>query len=128
MYFFPRRSFKLSIAYYSWVITALSIVARRRWAAYAISKIIIPSVYNEWRNGFPDWIVDDSIKVKYNFSTFVYQKLDPQQPNYIGNRGSESGVFLKFVVDHYFDFPDIAVREIHANQYDVDYPTQCLTF
>ena len=86
------------------------IVTRMLSMTVALSKVIVPSVYNEWGENVPNWVVDDTIKKIYNFSTFLYQKLDPRQPNYIENRGAESGVFLKYIVDHYYDFPDIAVR------------------
>jgi hypothetical protein len=41
--------------------------------------------------------------------------LNSSAPNYFStNRGSEGGVYLKYIVEHYHDFPDIAIF-VHAN-------------
>eukprot|EP01032_Pedospumella_encystans_P029374 gene29374-33172_t len=49
---------------------------------------------------------------------FTYQKLDPNAPNYFAyNRGTETGVYLKYIVDHYHDFPDVAIF-VHAKPYE----------
>lgn len=57
----------------------------------AFTKVVVPAVYKEWIDGTPTWM-EPKIQQKYNFSTFVYQKLDPNKPNYIAkNRGTEAG-------------------------------------
>ena len=54
---------------------------------------------------------------------FLYQKLNSSEPNYISsNQGSEAGVYLRYIVDHYESFPDVAVfvhgfPEIHHNNW-----------
>ena len=84
----------------------------------SLNKVIVPSVYKEWVDGMPDWMTSDEIKQKYNYSTFLYQKLDPNKPNYVPfNRGTEGGIYLKYIVDHYDNFPDVAVF-VHARPED----------
>lgn len=80
----------------------------------AFSKVVVPAVYNEWRNQMPDWIVNSTIQELYGFSVFLYQKHNKSGINFIAkNRGLEAGVYLKYIVDHYHDFPDVAIF-IHA--------------
>jgi hypothetical protein len=81
--------------------------------ANAFSKVLVPAVYKEWQHGMPEWTSLET-QQKHNFSVFMYQKLDPNQPNYFEfNRGGESGIYLKYIVDHYESFPDV-VMFIHA--------------
>jgi hypothetical protein len=80
----------------------------------SFNKVVIPSVYKDWLNGQPDWVTNSAIQEKYNFSTFIYQKLNSSEPNYIStNLGTEGGVYLRYIVDHYDSFPDVAVF-VHA--------------
>ena len=74
-----------------------------------MSKVVVPAVYKEWIGGAPSWATDKSIQEKYGYSVFQYQKLHPESPNYMRNRGTEGGVYLKYIVDHYDDFPDVAI-------------------
>jgi hypothetical protein len=58
----------------------------------------------------PLWMVDSEFQQKKNISVFLYQKLNASQPNFIStNRGTEGGVYLRYIVDHYHNFPDIAI-------------------
>lgn len=86
------------------------------WAVPAFHKVIVPSVYREWeKSGLPGWAKDTENLNKHNISVFNYQKLDPSAPNYLWfNRGTETGVYLKYIVDHYDNFPDVAVF-VHAH-------------
>jgi hypothetical protein len=87
-------------------------------SVHSFTKVVVPSVYKEWVAGKPDWVTNEEIKAKYNYSVFQYQKLDPDAPNYFGfNRGSEAGVYLKYIVDHYNSFPDVAIF-IHAHPHE----------
>jgi hypothetical protein len=66
----------------------------------------------------PHWISDEAILTKYNYTTFLYQKLDATQPNYIAfNRGTEGAVYLRYIVDHYDNFPDVAIF-VHAKPFE----------
>ncbi len=81
----------------------------------ALSKVIVPAVYKEWHKGQPEWMYNVTLQTKYNYTTFLYQKLNSSLPNYIStNRGTEAGVYLRYIVDHYDTFPDIAVF-VHAH-------------
>lgn len=57
------------------------------------------------------WSTSAKIQDQHNFTVFMYQKLDPTKKNYVVNRGSEGGVYLRYIVDHYDDLPDIMVYQ-----------------
>mmetsp|Transcript_34978 Transcript_34978/g.33255 ORF Transcript_34978/g.33255 Transcript_34978/m.33255 type:complete len:314 (+) Transcript_34978:98-1039(+) len=79
-------------------------------ADYNFTKVIVPSVYHEWRQGMPDWATNETFKKEYGYDTFLYQKNNSALPNYIAtNRGNENGVYFAYIVDHYDNFPDIAI-------------------
>ena len=81
---------------------------------YGFTKVVVPAVYKEWHEKIPDWM-NETFKLKYNFTTFLYQKLYPDQPNYIVmNRGCENGAYYRYIIDHYYNFPDVAIF-VHAN-------------
>lgn len=86
---------------------------------YGLQKVVVPSVYKEWAvEGAPPWATDLRMQSKHNYSVFMYQKLDPNKPNYFPyNRGTETGVYLKYIVDHYDNFPDVAIF-VHAHPHD----------
>ena len=50
---------------------------------------------------------------RLGYSVFLYQRVDPKKPHYIRNRGTEAGVYLRYIVDHYDNFPDVAIF-VHA--------------
>lgn len=84
------------------------------FCAFAFTKVLVPSVYKEWRRNSPQWATDPETQKWFNYTVFTYQKLDPNAPNYFEyNRGTETGVYLKYVVDHYDNFPDVAIF-VHA--------------
>ena len=57
------------------------------------TKVIIPAVYHEWKNGPPLWVSNDTLREELGYSTFLYTKQDTSSPNYIStNRGCENGV------------------------------------
>ena len=39
----------------------------------------------------------------------MYQRRRPESPGYVPNHGYEGGVYLRFVLDHYDNLPDVAV-------------------
>lgn len=87
----------------------MSMIARRITCFEIISKVIIPSVYREWDRERPVW-ASDAMQKKFNYSVFLYQKTNSSAANYIStNRGTEAGVYLKYIVDHYDNFPNVAV-------------------
>ena len=88
------------------------------FSAFAFTKVLVPAVYKEWIKDKPHWVTDPAIQKKHNYTVFAHQKLDPNAPNYFAhNRGTETGVYLKYVVDHYHDFPDVAIF-VHSKPYE----------
>jgi hypothetical protein len=86
--------------------------------SYAFTKVLVPSVYNEWTNHTPEWATSAEIMNKYNYSVFLYQKLDPNKPNYIQyNTGREASVYFRYIVDFYDNFPDVAIF-VHAKPHE----------
>jgi hypothetical protein len=82
------------------------------------TKVLVPAVYREYlEHGIPDWITNRTIQERLGYSVFLYQKTDSSQPLFIRNRGTEGGVFLRYIVDHYDNFPDVAIF-VHANPTD----------
>ena len=78
--------------------------------AIAFTKVVVPAVYKEWIKDKPHWATDPALQARHNYSVFTYQKLDPNAPHYFAhNRGTETGVYLKYIVDHYHEFPDVAI-------------------
>ncbi len=80
----------------------------------SISKVLVPASWKEWAgvpiNDLPLWLQANGSNPSFEFETFSYQKLDAKLPNYIAfNRGSEAGVYLRYIVDHYDNFPDMAI-------------------
>jgi hypothetical protein len=74
----------------------------------------VPASYREWIHGFPDFVTNETLKAEYGYSTFLYQKHNPDLPNYVSsNRGCENSIYYKYIVDHYHDFPDLAIF-VHA--------------
>ena len=92
---------------------------------FGTRKVIVPAIYKEWRYDFgnfslqgerypPFWFWNETFQAEYGFTTVLYQKQNKSAPHYIStNRGCENGAYFNFIVDHYDDFPDIAVF-VHA--------------
>ena len=78
-------------------------------------KVVVPSVYREWVDKSPpDWVTSEALQNQFGYEVFLYQKLNATLPNYIAvNRGTEGGVYLRYIVDHYDNFPDVAIF-VHA--------------
>lgn len=77
----------------------------------AFSKVLVPAIHDEFDpTNYPGWISDPEILAKYNYSVVLYQKHTPTAPYYIAkNRGTEGAVYLRYIVDHYDNFPDVAI-------------------
>lgn len=89
----------------------------------SLTKVVVPSVYLEWNADRPAW-TSESFQNDYDYSIFLYQKTNSSAPNYIRtNRGAEGGVYLRYIVDHYHNFPDFAIfvhaaPEMHQRKYN----------
>ena len=76
----------------------------------SLKKVVVPSVYREWVESKPDWVTSEAIQNQYGYEVFLYQKLNSTLTNFIpNNRGTEGGVYLRYIVDHYDNFPDVAI-------------------
>ncbi len=84
----------------------------------SLQKVVVPAHFHEYDDIFPDWITDQTIRQQYNYSVFLYQRENSSAPNYIGyNRAGENAVFYKYIVDHYHNFPDVAIF-VHAKPHE----------
>ena len=104
---------------HSWSIVSMLIILGRCCVILGFEKVVVTSVYKEWQtDGKSSWVTDKEFKKKHGYSVFAYQKLDPNASYYFNhNRGSETGIYLKYIVDHYENFPDIAIFE-HAHPHE----------
>ena len=97
-------------------ITAVLIIISPRTSSF--TKVVVPAIFHEYDSQYPEWVTNETIKQIHNYTVFLYQRREPSQPNYIEhNRGRENAVYYKFIVDHYYDFPDVAVF-VHAQPHE----------
>lgn len=71
-----------------------------RGSSWEESAVVVPAVYREW--GYPvrppDWLAAQAV-------VYQYQRLNASGVCYAENVGYESGVYLRFIVDHYDHLP-----------------------
>ena len=67
--------------------------------------VAVVAVYKEWTSAIPAWACPDEA-ANYTVAPF-YQRLDPSAPRFVPNFANEAGVYLKFVVDHYWHLPEL---------------------
>ncbi len=80
----------------------------------SFEKVIVPAHFHDYDEQFPDWITNVTLHKQHHYSVFLYQRENSSAPNYIGyNRGGENAIYYKYIVDHYYTFPDIAIF-VHA--------------
>lgn len=100
------KSYLLLVIVYISFLICISLIVE----VVAFTKVLVPSVYHEFAPpNYPPWVMDTDILAKYNYSVFLYQKRDPALPHYVRNHGTEGGVYLKYIIDHYDNFPDVAI-------------------
>jgi len=67
-----------------------------KWITQRKSVVLVPALFRhtleerEWMRGYP---------------TAVYQKHNPEAPNYIPNKGYEAAFYFKYIVDNYDALP-----------------------
>lgn len=86
----------------------------------SFTKVLVPAVYKEYEKdgAVPEWISDQAYLKANNYSVVLYQKLEPDGANYVHrNRGTEGAIYLRYIVEHYDDFPDVAMF-VHAHPHD----------
>jgi hypothetical protein len=82
------------------------------------TKVLVPTVFEEYEKyGLPPWITNATIREKLGYDVFLYQRTNKSAPNYVRNRGTEGAVYLRYIVDHYDNFPDVAIFT-HAFPWD----------
>ena len=83
-------------------------------AKWPTSVVVVPAVYDEWdpaegsedvSSGIPEWATP-SKKDSYSMAP-LYQRRFDSEPNFVPNKAYETGAFIKFVVDHYDDLPEV---------------------
>ena len=86
--------------------------ASKKQASWPTPLVVVPAVYDEWdapagseTSAIPDWAAP-SATAPYAVSA-LYQRRDEDGENFVPNRAYETGVFLKFVIDHYDDLPEV---------------------
>ena len=63
-----------------------------------------------WANNSVDPSLDENAPLCAGYTVApIYQRRHPDAPNFVPNHGYEGGVYLKFVVDHYDNLPDVAI-------------------
>ena len=84
----------------------------------SLQRVVVPAHFHEYDNALPDWITDEKIRQQHNYTVFLYQRENSSAPNYIGyNRAGENHIYYKYIVDHYNDFPDVAIF-VHAKPHE----------
>lgn len=74
----------------------------------ALTKVLVPGMLGDANTLMP-WMSTD-LQEKYGYSVFMYQNSHPDKPNYLTSfQGTEGGIHLRYVVEHYDDFPDVAI-------------------
>ena len=69
---------------------------RSDWRA---KTVLVPAVFREWHgHGPPQHLLAQ-------YPVFLYQRLNASAPCFCANRGYESGVYFKFVAEHYARLP-----------------------
>jgi hypothetical protein len=69
--------------------------------------VVVPATYNEFVALTPGWMLELLTSPKR--SLYLYQRFEPGRLHFAHNVGFESGIYLRFVVDHYDDLPEVVV-------------------
>ena len=72
--------------------------------AWNESTVLIVAAFKEWgtRVRAPPWLAAQ-------WPVVVYQRLQPLEPCYVRNHGSEAGIYLHFIVQNYHRLPRVMV-------------------
>ena len=69
--------------------------------------VIIPAAYDEFVADTPGWMRE--LLTSEKRSLFLYQRMDTAKAHWAHNIGFESGIYLRFIVDHYDNLPEVMV-------------------
>lgn len=79
---------------------------------------VVIAHYKEWESleQLPSWTDSDKLNRMSTTSGDVhysvlplYQRIDPSKPMFVPNYGYEAGIYIRYIVDHYNNLPDLVV-------------------
>jgi len=86
---------------------------------------LVVSVYKEWGDNaenVPEWANANMLRDNYFVVQPFYQRIDTNKPAFVVNKGFESGVYMRYIVDNYYNLPE-AVIFVQADGCGVDMNT-----
>jgi len=83
---------------------------------------LVVSVYKEWGENnekVPGWANANASRDNYFVVQPFYQRIEANKPAFVMNKGFESGVYMRYIVDNYYNLPE-AVIFVQADGCGVD--------
>ena len=83
---------------------------------------LVVSVYKEWGENnekVPEWANANASRDNYFVVQPFYQRIEASKPAFVVNKGFESGVYMRYIVDNYHNLPE-AVIFVQADGCEVD--------
>ena len=83
---------------------------------------LVVSVYKEWGENnekVPGWANANASRDNYFVVQPFYQRIEATKPAFVMNKGFESGVYMRYIVDNYYNLPE-AVIFVQADGCEVD--------
>ena len=83
---------------------------------------LVVSVYKEWGENnekVPEWANANASRDNYFVVQPFYQRIEASKPVFVVNKGFESGVYMRYIVDNYHNLPE-AVIFVQAHGCEVD--------
>ena len=83
---------------------------------------LVVSVYKEWGENnekVPEWANANASRDNYFVAQPFYQRIEASKPAFVVNKGFESGVYMRYIVDNYHNLPE-AVIFVQAHGCEVD--------
>ena len=83
---------------------------------------LVVSVYKEWGENnekVPEWANANASRDNYFVVQPFYQRIEASKPAFVVNKGFESGVYMRYIVDNYHNLPE-AVIFVQAHGCEVD--------
>lgn len=82
---------------------------------------VVISQYDEWDDGEPHWLSEIRKDSRYEIQDGYQRRVDWDRSNFVPNNGFESGVYMRYIVDHYLNLPPFIVF-IQADACGIDVP------
>ena len=83
---------------------------------------LVVLVYKEWGENnekVPEWANANASRDNYFVVQPFYQRIEASKPAFVVNKGFESGVYMRYIVDNYHNLPE-AVIFVQADGCEVD--------